>query len=91
MTEEQPLTEVPGGARWRKRIRMVALAVLGLCVLCLMVGIGLLSLGTFTLPGVLALVLALLLLLLGIYLNAASRLIRYTNGSVIGEWELKQK
>lgn len=70
---------------------MVALAVLGLCVLCLMVGIGLLSLGTFIVPGVLALLLALLLLLLGMYLNAASRLIRYTNGSTIWEWELKKK
>lgn len=91
MNEELLLTEVPGGAKWRKRIRMVALAALGLCVLCLLVGIGLLSLGTFTLPGVLALVLALFLLLLGMYLNAASRLIRYTDGSTIGEWELKKK
>lgn len=91
MSEELLLTEVLGGARWRKRTRMVALSILGLFVLCLMVGIGLLSLGTFIVPGILALVLALLLLLLGMYLNAASRLIRYTNGSTIWEWELKKK
>lgn len=90
MSEEQSQTEVPEGPRWRKRTRMVALMVLGLCVLCLMVGISLLSLGTFLWPGILALVLAFVLLFLGIYLNAASRLIRYTDGSTQWEWERKK-
>ena len=90
MSEELSRIEVPGGPGWRKRTKMVALAVLGLSVLCLMVGIGLLSLGTFLLPGILALVLAVVLLFLGIYLNAASRLIRYTDGSTRWEWERKK-
>ena len=91
MEEAAPLTEVPGGPRWRKRVRMVALAVLGLCTCCLMVGIGLLSIGALTVQGILALALAALFLLLGIYLNAASRLIRYTDGSTRWEWELKKQ
>ena len=90
MSEELSRTEVPEGPRWRKRTKMIALAVLGLCVLCLMVGIGLLSLGTFLLPGILALVLAVVLLFLGIYLNTASRLVRYTDGSTQWEWEPKK-
>ena len=90
MSEEPSQTEIPGGPRWRKRTRMLALVVLGICVLCLMVGIGLLSLGTFLLPGILALVLFLVFLFLGIYLNAASRLIRFTDGSTRWEWERKQ-
>ncbi len=89
--EAIPLAEIPGGQRWRKRVRMIALAVLGLCTCCLMVGVGLLSIGALTLLGILALVLAALLLLLGIYLNAASRLIRFTDGSTRWEWELKKK
>ena len=88
--EELPLTEVPDGLKHRKRTRMIALAVLGLCVCCLMVGIGLLSIGALIALGIVALVLAAALLLLGMYLNAASRLIRYTNGSTRWEWELKQ-
>jgi hypothetical protein len=91
MSEELSQTEIPGGPRWRKRVKMIALAILGLCVLCLMVGIGLLSLGTFLLPGILALVLFVVFLFLGIYLNAASRLIRYTDGSTQWEWERKKK
>lgn len=90
MSEEQSRNEVPEGPRGRKRTRMVALAVLGLCVLCLMVGIGLLSLGAFLWPGILTLILAVVLLFLGIYLNAASRLIRYTDGSTQWEWERKK-
>jgi hypothetical protein len=90
MEEAVPLNEVPGGPRWRKRVRMIALVVLGLCTCCLMVGIGLLSIGVLTVQGILALALAALLLLLGIYLNAASRLIRYTDGSTRWEWELKK-
>ena len=90
MSEEHSRTEAPEGPRWRKRTKMVALAVLGLCVLCLMVGIGLLSLGTFLWPGILALILAVVLLFLGIYLNTASRLIRYTDGSTQWEWERKK-
>lgn len=90
MSEEQSQTEVSEGPRWRKRAKMVALAVLGLCVLCLMVGIGLLSLGTFLWPGILVLILAVVLLFLGIYLNTASRLIRYTDGSTQWEWERKK-
>ncbi|HEU5200071.1 MAG TPA: hypothetical protein VFU32_10555 [Ktedonobacterales bacterium] len=90
MSEELLQTEIPGGPRWRKRVRMIALAVLGLCVLCLMVGIGLLSLGTFLLPGILAMALFVVFLFLGIYLNAASRLIRYTDGSTQWEWERKK-
>lgn len=90
MNEEQSRTEVAGGPRWRKRTGMGALAVLGLFVVCLMVGIGLLSLGSLILPGILALVLAVVLLFLGIYLNAASRLIRYTDGSTQWEWERKK-
>lgn len=90
MSEERSRTEVQEGPRWRKRTRMVALAVLGLCVLCLMVGIGLLSLGTFLWPGILVLILAVVLLFLGIYLNTSSRLIRYTDGSTQWEWERKK-
>ena len=90
MSEELSRTEVSGGVRRRKRTKMLALAVLGLCVLCLMVGIGLLSLGTFLLPGILTLVVAVMLLFLGIYLNTASRLIQYTDGSTQWEWELKK-
>lgn len=91
MEEAAPLAEVPGGPRWRKRVRMIALAVLGLCTCCLMVGVGLLSIGALTALGILALALAVLFLLLGMYLNAASRLIRYTDGSTRWEWELKKK
>ncbi|HLW01494.1 MAG TPA: hypothetical protein VKT82_22750 [Ktedonobacterales bacterium] len=94
MQEEQEqeisLTEVPGGLKFRKRVRMIALVVLGLCTCSLMVGIGLLSVGISLALGILSLVLAAALLLLGIYLNAASRLIRYTNGSTQWEWELKK-
>lgn len=90
MSKEQSRTEMPEGPRGRKHTRMVALVVLGLCVLCLMVGIGLLSLGAFLWPGILTLMLAVVLLFLGIYLNAASRLIRYTDGSTQWEWERKK-
>ncbi len=84
------MTEVPNGQKRRKRTRMIALVVLGLCVCFLMVGIGLLSISAFIVLGILSLVLAAALLLLGIYLNAASRLILYTNGSSRWEWELKK-
>jgi hypothetical protein len=90
MEEETPLTEVPGGPKRRRRTKIIALAVLGLCTCSLMVGIGLLSVGISLALGILALVLAAGLLLLGIYLNAASRLITYTDGSTRWEWELKK-
>ena len=83
-------TEEPLWQKTRKRIKWSALAILGICTLCLMSGIGLLTLSA-TLPGVLLLVLAIALLLLGIYLNAAGRLIRYTDGSTEWEWEKKER
>jgi hypothetical protein len=88
--EEASLIEVPEGPKRRKRTKMIALAVLGLCACFLMVGIGLLSTGILIALGILSLVLAAALLLLGIYLNAASRLILYTDGSSRWEWELKK-
>jgi heme A synthase len=90
MTEIAQQTEEPTWLKLRKRIRMLALALLGLCTLCLMSGIGLLTLGA-KLPGIILLVLFIVLLLVGIYLNAASRLIRYSDGSSEWEWEKKER
>jgi hypothetical protein len=88
--EAPALTEMTGGPQRRKRTKIIALSVLGICCCFMMVGIGLLSLGALILWGILSLVLAALLLLLGIYLNAASRLVMYTDGSSRWEWELKK-
>ena len=82
--------EEPLWQKTRKRIRAIALGILGICTLCLMSGIGLLTLAD-KLPGIVLLVLALVLLLVGMYLNAASRLIRYTDGSTEWEWEKKER
>ncbi len=74
----------------RKRIRTIALGSIGLFTLCLMSGIGLLTLGA-KLPGILLLMVSVALLLVGMYMNAASRLIRYTDGSTEWEWEKKER
>jgi hypothetical protein len=91
MPEPPPRIEVATWHTLRKRIRLGALGILGLCTLALMSGIGLLTLSGFTTSGVILLVLAAVLLLVGMYLNAASRLIRYTDGSSEWEWEKKAR
>lgn len=88
--EQTQRTEEQLWQKTRKRIRMIALTSIGLFTLCLMSGIGLLTLGT-KLPGILLLMVSVALLLVGMYMNAASRLIRYTDGSTEWEWEKKER
>ena len=89
-TKPTQRTEEPLWQTTRKRLKWIALTILGICTLCMMSGIGLLTLGV-TLWGVILLVVAIVLLLLGIYLNAAGRFIRYTDGSTEWEWEKKER
>jgi heme A synthase len=90
MKEAPQLTEELLWQKTRKRIRAIALVSIGLFTLCLMSGIGLLTLDA-KLPGIILLMLSVVLLLVGMYMNAASRLIRYTDGSTEWEWEKKER
>ncbi|HEY7127577.1 MAG TPA: hypothetical protein VH540_26855 [Ktedonobacterales bacterium] len=89
-TELAQRAEEPLWQKTRKRIKMGALAILGVSTLCLMSGIGLLTISA-VLPGIILLILFVVLLLGGMYLNTVGRLMRYTDGTQEWEWEKKER